>query len=315
MEPDDKFLKQTLVSEKICAVFVTMNRSATAKECLRRLLLQTRPIHKVIVVNNASTDDTVAMVTSFKESHPEFSIDLLDLKENLGNAGGMHLGLEKAFDEGADRAWILDDDSWPELDAVAKLTVGIEKDTDVHVSHVIDIKTGNLSWPLQVLADGKWKLFIGSDQLPNKRKLQVRRAWLGALIPYALYKSIGPVDGRLFIRGEDEDYPRRLENAGSEFFLIRDSVLHHPSIDKFSILECFGRVILLERGLTGDRLYYRLRNIIYITWKERGFLTALLILIAYFFLIVRDSKQKIDDLKILIEAAHCAFTERLDKRS
>ena len=44
--------------ETVAAVVVTFNRSRLLLECLQALLTQTRPIDRIILVDNASTDGT-----------------------------------------------------------------------------------------------------------------------------------------------------------------------------------------------------------------------------------------------------------------
>ena len=45
----------------IAAVVVTFNRKVLLVECLRALLAQTRPLQRILVVDNASTDGTRAL--------------------------------------------------------------------------------------------------------------------------------------------------------------------------------------------------------------------------------------------------------------
>ena len=47
-------------SPSIAAVFATMNRVATAVDCIRALASQTRPPSLVVVSDNVSSDDTVS---------------------------------------------------------------------------------------------------------------------------------------------------------------------------------------------------------------------------------------------------------------
>ncbi|MGI8623849.1 MAG: glycosyltransferase, partial [Solirubrobacteraceae bacterium] len=102
--------------ETVWAVVVTFERSARLRECLTALRAQTRPPETVLVVDNASRDDTPDMVrTEFPE------VTLLALTINGGGAGGFATGLERALAGGADLAWLLDDDTIPRPDALGRL--------------------------------------------------------------------------------------------------------------------------------------------------------------------------------------------------
>ena len=96
----------------VWAVVVTYNRKELLRECLVALRAQTRPPDHVLVVDNASTDGTLELVSE------EFGeVELLALPENVGGAGGFHAGLERAYASGAEWAWLMDDDTVPQPEA------------------------------------------------------------------------------------------------------------------------------------------------------------------------------------------------------
>src|SRR5690349_20673166 len=98
--------------ERVMAVVVTYNRSRLLLECLSALLRQTQPLDRVVLVDNASTDDTVEQLrTHGYLDRPE--IDYTRLPTNTGGAGGFHEGLRRAMELGADWMWVMDDDAEP----------------------------------------------------------------------------------------------------------------------------------------------------------------------------------------------------------
>jgi len=100
----------------VAAVVVTWNRLDLLREALPAVLGQTRPPDRVIVVDNASTDDTPAAVRA------EFpGVDLVSLPQNTGGAGGFAYGLALAQAAGAGLAWLMDDDTVPEPGALGAL--------------------------------------------------------------------------------------------------------------------------------------------------------------------------------------------------
>ena len=104
------------MGERVCAVIVTYNRKALLKECLEAVLAQTRPPDHVLVVDNASTDGTAEML---REEFPQ--VEVLRLPENQGGAGGFHEGMKRAYEEGFDWLWLMDDDTIPRPEALEAL--------------------------------------------------------------------------------------------------------------------------------------------------------------------------------------------------
>lgn len=93
---------------RVVAVVVAWNRAELLKETLDGLAAQTRPLDGLVVVDNASTDDTPALVAE----HPAVT-DVVTMSENMGGAGGFAAGIARAVNWGADLVWIMDDDTIP----------------------------------------------------------------------------------------------------------------------------------------------------------------------------------------------------------
>lgn len=104
-------------SVELSLIIPTRNRRATLAETLRRLRGMTSPLHEIIVVDNASTDDTAQLRSVFTEVHWIF------LNEN-------HAAAARNVAAAAAKApllLMLDDDSWPEpgtMDAAIRLFNG-----------------------------------------------------------------------------------------------------------------------------------------------------------------------------------------------
>lgn len=300
------------IASGAAAVFVTMNRCETARTCLERLAVQTVRPGRVLVIDNASTDGTAAMLRGWSEFHE--SVDFETLAENLGNAGGMELAMARMFREGADAVWILDDDSWPEPEALERLLASDLAADAVRSCRVVDLKSGALSWPLQVPRGDGWSFLEEHDALPAGDAVRIRRAWLGALIPRTVYERVGRVTGELFLRGEDEDYPRRIEAAGFPVFLVPDSLLHHPPSGPLKHWDIAGYTVVLECSLQGNPLYYRLRNSWWMIRRDRGTLVAAGVAVLFGAALLRWKGDPRSWAGIWWEAFRDAFSGRLGRR-
>lgn len=254
-----------LIPPRIAAVFACYNRRATALECVRRLRSQTRQPDIVVVGDNASTDGTPEALRELNWDR----LTVLDTGDNLGNAGGVRLAMDHAFSLGADAAWILDDDSWPRENALESLLAGDFDPQIVRHSTQVDPGGGHYSWPLPVrdLA-GKWHTIQHPDEWPGGERAESRASWTGALVPRTAWEKAGPVLGELFIRGEDEEYPRRLAAAGFRFEAVRDSVLDHPSAKNLRRWAIAGKEFWFETGLEDWKFYYEVRNTMWLMYRE-----------------------------------------------
>ena len=103
--------------KKTVDVIVTYNRLELLKENINSLLNQNYKNHDIMIINNASTDDTEKYVLGLKNKR----IIYYNTGNNLGGAGGFAYGIEKAIKLEYDYAWIMDDDSIPEKDALMNL--------------------------------------------------------------------------------------------------------------------------------------------------------------------------------------------------
>ena len=100
---------------KIAAVIVTYNRLDKLKLTLAAYL--DAGVDQLIIVNNASTDNTTDFLQRFHlENH---DVTVLNLPENTGGAGGFYAGLKYAREQqGIDWVITSDDDSYPAKNAI-----------------------------------------------------------------------------------------------------------------------------------------------------------------------------------------------------
>lgn len=104
-------------NERVVAVVVAWNRAELLARNLDGLAAQARPVDAVVVIDNASTDDSAAVAAA----HPVVT-EVVTLPANTGGAGGFAAGIARAVvAHGADAVWIMDDDTVPTPGALAAL--------------------------------------------------------------------------------------------------------------------------------------------------------------------------------------------------
>lgn len=295
---------------KVAAVFATMNRAETAVACVRSLASQTHPPELVVVADNLSSDHTVAALESIPGL--PFELVVLSLPLNLGNAGGVAKAMELAFDRGVDAVWILDDDSWPLPDALKAMLSHPWNPRVVRHALQIDPTTKRFTWPLQV-ADGSggWHLVNEIESMPPGDLVISRVMWTGALVPREVRAAVGPVMGELFIRGEDEEYPWRIEQAGFRQEAVKGALIDHPGPLNLVHWSLFGKHFFLERGLADWKLYYKIRNMVWLKRRQSGLPKALVTALAYALTVWRiDGARR---LILVWEAIRDGFSGKLGK--
>jgi rhamnopyranosyl-N-acetylglucosaminyl-diphospho-decaprenol beta-1,3/1,4-galactofuranosyltransferase len=258
---------------RVAAVFATMNRAETAVACVRALARQTMPPEWVLVADNRSTDGTAGALRALEKL--PFELVVHAMPDNLGNAGGVRAVMEIAFERGADAVWILDDDSWPREPALAAMLEGPWDPHMVRHPLQIDPRSGGFTWPLQVRDGGGWRLAWSEAELPPGARIPSRISWTGALLPKEVREKVGPVNGDLFIRGEDEEYPWRIERAGFPQEAIRGAVMDHPGPQNVVHWRLQGKSFFFERGLADWKLYYKVRNMVWLKRMQAGDPTAI----------------------------------------
>jgi GT2 family glycosyltransferase len=194
-------------------------------------------------------------------------IHILRSPENIGNAGGVKLAMRAALEAGADWIWIVEDDALPHRDALEKLLAAGMNTDCVYGGLVLDPKTNDLSFGCAVIEpDGSQRIVSTRTELPKANSFQVRGIWLGALIPREIIDVVGEVNADLFIRGEDEEYPARIRQAGYRFFCVKDSIIEHPGMRHvhFAIA---GVNFFYQPGVAPWKAYFLIRNHVYVRRK------------------------------------------------
>ncbi len=236
------------MAESVTAVVVTYNRKELLREALAALAAQTRPVDRVLVVDNASTDGTPELV---RGEHP--GVDYVRLDENLGGAGGFHEGSRRAYDDGFDWLWLMDDDTIPTETALAELLAAPAALDGLPQPYVLASRV--------ILPDGTLHPFNRPplDQRDPTRTMEavgrgympIRYAsFVSAMIRRDAVTELGLPHGEFFIWVDDVEFTSRIlrEHAG---YAVPSSVVVHKSH---------------TRGATqaGERYYYSIRNTLWL---------------------------------------------------
>ena len=247
--------------EKVCAIIVTYNRVTMLKKCLDSLKGQTVSCD-ILVIDNDSTDSTAEYLAERND------IINIRMDKNLGGAGGFNKGLRKAVELGYEYCWLMDDDVFPEPEALEKLLLA---------DKVLD---GNYGWlssvPLWTDGNGcrmnKYKLsreFYDDIELLKYGLFRATQAtFVGMFIRRNTVISAGLPIKEFFIWGDDIEYTRRLAiRMGIPCYIVGQSIVTHAMKDNN------GSNIALDSVERLSRYNYAYRNENYLYRKEgiKGF--------------------------------------------
>jgi len=112
---------------EIGVVLVTYNRSEKLQIALDCFSNQTKLPSYIIVVDNASNDNTETYLNEWKKKDEGFCKYIIRHSENLGGSGGFYSGLQAASKLDANWIWVSDDDAFPEIDALEQASVFLEE--------------------------------------------------------------------------------------------------------------------------------------------------------------------------------------------
>lgn len=219
----------------LTVIIVNWNTAALLRDCLRSVARETPELpHRVIIVDNASTDDSVAMI---RREFPE--VELIFAPANLGYAGGNNLALPLVAGE---YVALLNPDTVIEDRALEKLVAFLDAHPRAGAAGpCLRHPAGRYA-----IENGGWQPTIGTlfahysglSRLAPRRVRglhligQERRrvGWLSGaclVVRSAAARAAGPLLEEWFMYAEDVEWCDRLASRGWElWFEPAASVLH-----------------------------------------------------------------------------------------
>lgn len=205
---------------KITVVMVTYNRSQVVSEAIDCLQKQTYPIENIIIIDNASTDDTQEVLSKRKLLDPRIQFRVRN--DNGGYAAGLETGILwglKDFD--TDYFWMMDDDSYPVPDALELLIKGI-------TSYQYDL-LGLTGFKITLTTK---KTIEPIDDVQTVDYILVDNA----LLKKEVAEKIGAPNPDFFMMCEDYEYCLRIKKAGFKIGVMKNNHVNrlHLGSQKFS---------------------------------------------------------------------------------
>ncbi|MCB0472726.1 MAG: glycosyltransferase [Flavobacteriaceae bacterium] len=233
--------------KKVLTVIVTYNRLPLLRRCIQHVSVFSN-LTDILIINNSSVDGTEQYLIDNNIGHIT--------QPNGGSSAGWWRGISEAQSRGYEYVWLMDDDGFPDKDALKILLASFTQNTACVSSVVVKEnipdelvfgmpklnKKGN-----PVLFSFKRKYGRGAELKKKGNEYNFAHLFNGALISTAVTNRIGNVNREYFLYGDEVDYFCKLRNAGTVFTQL-NALHYHPDVS--------------QRNIEKARVYYFVRNTI-----------------------------------------------------
>lgn len=227
MEKENNFKES-----KVGIVVVTYNKVDVLESCLSSILKSDYSNYIIIVVDNASTDETESVI---KNNFPDAK--LLKSKINLGYTGGNNFGIKYAL-KILDCSYILiaNDDVFFEIDTIKKMVHAAENDKSIGVVNPAIFCYEN---PKKLCQEfGKYNFYLGLHYQNLKGVLYPEEIGLVRgtcfLVNREVFDKIGLMDERFFLYFDEANLSYRIKRNGYKIMYIPSAIVYHKTTSSYS---------------------------------------------------------------------------------
>ncbi len=249
-----------MASHAVKVIVPVWNQAAVAMGCLERVAAVDRPPLGVLVIDNGSDAAEAGELRRFC-ARLAGKIELVRSERNLGFAGAVNMGLERAFAAGAACAFVLNSDALVEPEAVGILYDAARSCEGAGVLGPLifdprengrEVSCGEWVSPWALPLPRRWLRYRRAGEEPREV-----RAVLGCamLITRPCYEVVGGLDGAFFAYYEEIDYCLRARAAGFKIVACPSARVAHERGRGFTAGFEPLSAYLKARNLVG--LFYR----------------------------------------------------------
>ena len=237
---------------KIAIVILNWNGKENTLACLRSIsrLQSTDYSLQTIVIDNASSDESVESIKYYVSGIKGSKIELIVNNKNLGYAGGNNVGIRYAIDVEAEYVLILNNDTLVDRNLIEELLKVAKTDEKIgivapkiyfapgfefHRDRYKKNELGKVIWYAGGTMD--WANVIGShrgvDEVDQGQYNKIEKTDFASgcclLLKAELIKKVGMFDEKYFLYYEDSDLSERAKKAGFDIVYAPKAVLWHKN--------------------------------------------------------------------------------------
>jgi GT2 family glycosyltransferase len=250
---------------RTAVVIVSYNGAVWIEACLEAVRGQN--VADVFVIDNRSTDDTVARV---RNGFPECSVLALEQNEGFGRANNR--GIQAALDAGADYVCLVNQDAILEPGTLAQLIDVLDRDPAVWIASPIQVRhdaDGVDELFFRILPRSFWEDLLFERSQPLYDVPFVPAA--AVAIPRRVWLSVGGFDPLFFFYGEDDDLCWRILQGGGRLVFVSAARVRHTQ----------GMLRRSRRSVAWHRNWEYSRLLLYLKQSRRALPYAMLSWVRY----------------------------------
>jgi GT2 family glycosyltransferase len=243
---------------EVAVIVLNWNGKDDTLVCLKSIRAQENIVVHLMVVDNASDDDSVSAIEKY---FPE--AEVIETGANLGYAGGNNVGLKRALERGFEYIFVLNNDTLLDPDCLSTLVTDLNTHPE---AAAVGPKTFFMDSPTTicfaggVLSPEGAPAHVGMGQLDGPQFLSCDTEWLtgcAILFRSQALKEIGLFESKFFLLFEDLDWSVRARKLGYKLRFAADAKLWHKASASF--------------GKTFSPLYWYYYSRNNLLWIERAF--------------------------------------------
>ena len=225
------------------AIIVSYNFMPWIDRCLPSLLQSSQPTD-ILVIDNASKDETVAHI---RKHYPQ--VRWIANTENLGFGQANNIGLQLALQENYDGVLLINQDAWLQPTALAQLVAAAQQHPELGIISPVHLTNDGTQ-----LDPGFAKYIDHSplnfqqhqadDKTESEQSSTVNVPFINAAlwyIPTSVIKKVGMFAPLFYHYGEDKDYVNRLHYFGYQIGYVPTAFGHHDRAERPFTRELFLR--------------------------------------------------------------------------
>lgn len=267
------------VSPKVVVIVLNWNQPQHTLECVAACRLLKYDSFEILVVDNASTDQSAAL---FLEQIPD--VQVLQNSRNEGYAGGNNAGIRRALEMGAEYLFILNNDAAPSSECLSLLIeaavnhpeAGIMAPKVLQWDHRDRVNSLGTAMDWLHLRPRLSRYGQKDDRSLTKPFSQEILMGCALFLSRQTVELIGELDENFFLIHEDADWCFRARAAGLQTWVVPRACVYHKESKSLG-------------GVPALSYYYSIRNFLYLAQKHARLQQAALTVMGTCLLILKSS--------------------------